>query len=119
MVKLYKLNNTNFTWTDVSKGSSTYSALPTGDMWRFVQFNNFVLATNIDILFNDEVMQYLALRRLEPGHMYRMDRYDTQSHVPVDGTVEEQLAYCEANLLRVNAREATFTLSGGLRDPTI
>jgi len=26
--KLHKLNNTNFTWTDVSKGASTYTTLP-------------------------------------------------------------------------------------------
>lgn len=42
--KLYKMSNTDFTWSDVSKGSSTYSAVPTGDQWQFAQFNNFVFA---------------------------------------------------------------------------
>jgi hypothetical protein len=46
--KLYRLSNTNATWTDVSKGSGTYSAVPTGDQWQFAQFNNFVIAVQIN-----------------------------------------------------------------------
>jgi hypothetical protein len=42
--KLYQLNNTNFSWTDVSKGASTYSSLSANTNWRFAQFNNFVIA---------------------------------------------------------------------------
>ena len=42
--KLYKLNNTDFTWGDVSKGSSTYSALSATAQWQFAQFGNLVLA---------------------------------------------------------------------------
>src|SRR5205085_9983873 len=38
--KLYKLSNTDFSWSDVSKGTASYSALPTSDQWQFVQFNN-------------------------------------------------------------------------------
>jgi hypothetical protein len=46
--KLYKLNNTDFTWTDVSKGGGSYSAPPAADQWQFVQFNNFVIAVEIN-----------------------------------------------------------------------
>ena len=42
--KLYNLDNTTFAWTDVSKGASTYSALPSTAHWQFAQFNNFVIA---------------------------------------------------------------------------
>lgn len=45
--RLYKLNNTNFTWSDVSKGGSAYTGVPSNDQWQFVQFNNFVFATQI------------------------------------------------------------------------
>ena len=68
----------------------------------------FVLATNIDILFSDELMQLLAERRLDPGKMYRVNRWDIMSDVPVNGTVEEQLAYCNSHLIRLSAREGTF-----------
>jgi hypothetical protein len=71
----------------------------------------FILATNIDILFSDELMAFLAERRLEPGHMYRIDRHDAMSDVPLEATLDEQLEYCRTHLLRVNAREGTFPLT--------
>ncbi|WFU35661.1 hypothetical protein QA635_15130 [Bradyrhizobium brasilense] len=43
--KLYKLNNTDFTWTDVSSGGGTYSALSANAQWQFAQTGNFVFAT--------------------------------------------------------------------------
>jgi hypothetical protein len=71
----------------------------------------FVLATNIDVLFSDELMQFFAARRLESGRMYRIDRHDVMSDVPECGTVDEQLAYCRSHLLRINTREGTYKLS--------
>ena len=68
----------------------------------------FVLATNIDIIFSDELAAFLARKELRAGCMYRIDRYDVMTDVPVDASVEEQLAYCEAHIIRVNAREGTF-----------
>src|ERR1044071_6091795 len=41
--KLYLLNNTDQTWTDVSK-SGDYSQLASGAQWRFAQFNSLVVA---------------------------------------------------------------------------
>ena len=77
----------------------------------------FILATNIDIVFSDELMKFLAARRLEQGKMYRIDRTDVMSDVPVDGTLDEQLAYCNSNLIRVFAREGPFPLTpDGLRE---
>jgi hypothetical protein len=43
--------------------------------------------------------------------MYRIDRYDVMSDVPVDAPVEEQLAYCRTHLIRINSREGTFNVS--------
>ncbi|HEV3333766.1 MAG TPA: hypothetical protein VG096_22430 [Bryobacteraceae bacterium] len=71
----------------------------------------FVLATNIDILFSDELMAFLAEQRLDAGRMYRIDRHDAMSDVPLEADIEEQLAYCCTHLLRVNAREGTFPLT--------
>jgi hypothetical protein len=71
----------------------------------------FVLATNIDILFSSEFACYLAEERLAPGRMYRMDRHDVMSDVPLDAPVEEQLAWCRTHLIRVNTREGTFNVS--------
>lgn len=44
-LRLYKLSNTDFSWTDVSKGTpSDYSTVTSTAQWQFVQFNNFVIA---------------------------------------------------------------------------
>ena len=47
--RLYQLNNTNFAWTDVSKGGAAYSALSASDNWQFAQFNNFVIAVQANV----------------------------------------------------------------------
>ncbi len=72
---------------------------------------DFVLASNIDIIFSDELMRYLAGGNLRAGCFYRIDRHDVMGDVPAEGTVEEILAYCESHLLRVNSREGTFRLT--------
>src|ERR1035437_9394457 len=72
----------------------------------------FILATNIDILFSDELVRFLASRRLEKGRMYRTDRYDVASDIPVDGTLDEQLAYCRSHAIRIFAREGIYPLTG-------
>lgn len=46
--RIYKLDNTAFTWTDVSKGGLAYSQLPSSARWRFVQFNSKVLAVQVN-----------------------------------------------------------------------
>lgn len=43
--KLYQLNNSDFTWTDVSLAAGTYSALSATAQWQFAQFGNLVFAT--------------------------------------------------------------------------
>jgi hypothetical protein len=68
----------------------------------------FVLATNIDLLFSDEIMAFLASQALEPDRMYRIDRHDVMAEVPVDARLDEQLDYCRRHLLRVHAREGSF-----------
>lgn len=54
--KLYMMDNTDFTWDDVSKGLGTYSALSSNAQWQFEQFNNFVIATQAN-----DVMQVFNL----------------------------------------------------------
>ena len=71
----------------------------------------FVLATNIDILFSSELAAFFAARRLEDGRMYRMDRHDAMSDVPAGAPIEEQLAWCRGHLIRINRREGTFAVS--------
>ncbi len=42
--KLYELNNTNQSWTDVSAAGGSYSAVSASDQWQFAQYINYVIA---------------------------------------------------------------------------
>lgn len=46
--RLYLLDNTTFEWADVSKGGVAYGALVTDKNWKFAQFNEFVVATQVN-----------------------------------------------------------------------
>ena len=72
----------------------------------------FVLATNIDIIFSAELMRFFAERRLERGKFYRMDRYDVASDIPAGTTVDELLWFCDRNIQRVSTREGTWSTNG-------
>ena len=43
--RLYRLNNTDFSWTDVSLGGLAYPALSSSAQWQFAQTGNLVFAT--------------------------------------------------------------------------
>ena len=68
----------------------------------------FILATNIDLLFSDELMRLFASQQLSPKFMYRVDRYDVPADIREDGPVEDQLEYCQKNVIRLNRRDGTF-----------
>jgi hypothetical protein len=53
-LRLYQLDNSTFTWTDVSKDTADYSALSEDAHWQFAQFGNFVIATQA----NDDVQVF-------------------------------------------------------------
>jgi hypothetical protein len=72
----------------------------------------FVLATNSDIIFSAELMQFLAGRRLEQRAFYRMDRYDVAGELPARTSVDELLAFCKSHILRVCAREGVWETNG-------
>lgn len=73
----------------------------------------FVLATNVDDLFSDELMSHLATETLSAGRFYRVDRFDVPTAPPTDVSHAERLAWCRDNAFRVARRNGRF-----LRDPT-
>lgn len=60
----------------------------------------FVLCTNIDILFSDLCFETLAQRNLEYGKFYRSNRCDVPKEVMDAGTHDKQLAYAAKNIIR-------------------
>lgn len=48
--RLYLASNTDYSWTDVSKGGTAYSALSSDAQWQFVQFGNLVFAAQKNVV---------------------------------------------------------------------
>ncbi len=78
---------------------------------------DFVLATNIDIIFSDELIEFIAKRRLDPKRMYRVDRYDIRADLPADVDLDTVLDRAWKSVIRTNIRsslpELTDHLYGG------
>ncbi len=70
----------------------------------------FMLATNIDILFSDELIRFWAGLRLRLGPMYRIDRRDVAAQVPLELPIEAQLEYCRNHVIRIAKRHGTLGL---------
>lgn len=69
---------------------------------------DFVLATNIDILFSDELIKFMK-NHLQPGHLYRVDRLDVPEILPQTNSFNEILKFCFQNYFRINGRNGTVT----------
>ena len=70
----------------------------------------FILATNIDILFSDELMQFIARQKLDPGKVYRVDRYDIRTGLSPERTLDESIEYAWANPIRAHPRNHPHAL---------
>jgi len=70
----------------------------------------FVLATNIDVIFSTELVDWLASGCLEAERIYRVDRHDIESDFPVAATLAEKMAYCQTHQLRVHKRAGTHAV---------
>jgi len=62
----------------------------------------FVLATNIDIMFDDNTVRYLR-DKLEHGVLLRADRFDVPASIPA-GSIEEKLSFWRQNIFQANTR---------------
>lgn len=67
----------------------------------------FVLATNVDIIFSDPLMNYLAARSLRAGAFYRSDRYDIENDLNADWPLERLLDFCANHCIRINQKEGS------------
>lgn len=77
----------------------------------------FVLATNVDILFSNELMEFFASRKLRSDRMYRIDRYDVPPEPPAHFTTDERLNWCSNNIMRVYRYMETVEISNGVIPP--
>jgi hypothetical protein len=71
----------------------------------------FVLATNIDIVFSDELFAVFSDDVLREGCLYRCDRYDSQSGVPHPASHAVRQEYLAAHCIRKNRRFGPLSLA--------
>jgi hypothetical protein len=76
---------------------------------------SFVLATNIDILFSDELMRFLSTRKMDERRVYRVDRVDVPAEINPVWPIEKQLTFCRENAIRINYYDSTVDLATGTR----
>jgi len=65
----------------------------------------YVLATNADLLYASELIEFFASQSLDHGSFYRIDRYNIEgTEVPARKSIDSQLAYCEKHYKLVQNR---------------
>jgi hypothetical protein len=68
----------------------------------------FILATNADIFFSNELVEFLASKRLSSKKFYRADRSDVlESGFPFKGSLNDKIKFASDNIVRVNRRTKT------------
>ena len=67
----------------------------------------YVLATNVDILLDDETVIYLR-DRLTPGTVLRVDRYDVPGDLNKGVSFDRVLAECRRRFFQINTRFGTL-----------
>jgi len=68
----------------------------------------FILATNIDILFSNELFQFLR-QDLKPGTLYRVDRLDVPEKLPEFDSFDEILKFCSKSFFRIHGKFGSTT----------
>jgi hypothetical protein len=78
---------------------------------------NFIWATNADLLFSNELIEFLALEKMEKDRFYRACRYSVDEHILDKHALEERMDFCEHNIVEVFGKNTTSI--HGLKDHPI
>ena len=73
----------------------------------------FIAATNIDIIFDNDFFNKLARRKLIEETCYVANRSDVDQPFPFNASLEEMLEYCRSHVIRENTRWGTKHLATG------
>jgi len=62
-----------------------------------------VLATNADIVLNEEMLRFIGSSAIESGAFYRASRHDVNAEIPLEASVDERLEVCRRNVAEIRA----------------
>ena len=77
----------------------------------------FILATNIDILFTDELIGFLSRQSLQYEKMYRIDRCDIDPPPSMEDPIPTRLDWCKQHIVRINNQYESVNLRTGRSYP--
>lgn len=66
---------------------------------------DWILATNPDVVFSNNLVAFLATAELDPGKMYRAFRYDLGTSRVKGSTAAEILDFCRRNTVTIHDKE--------------
>ena len=64
----------------------------------------FILATNIDIIFSNELVQFITQQKLDHQKLYRVDRNDIHGGLTVDASLDQVIRQAWSSPIRSNRR---------------
>jgi len=67
----------------------------------------FVIATNVDILFSDELTEFFSSKSLKQKFFYRVDRYDV-SDILYPAPLYKQLDHCKHSITKIFSKDGDF-----------
>jgi hypothetical protein len=79
----------------------------------------FILATNIDIIFSNELIQFLSKKTLDSQKQYRVDRNDIQCGLTQESNLDEVINYAWAHPIRTHRRYQPENLVKHLYENTV
>ncbi|MCJ7696906.1 MAG: hypothetical protein MUO73_01045 [Thermoplasmata archaeon] len=72
----------------------------------------FIVASNVDIVFSDELFKWLSKKEINTDILYRIDRLDVARsewfHYFFSHTTVNLREYCKKNVIRINKKYGTF-----------
>ncbi|MBS1613911.1 MAG: hypothetical protein JST49_13900 [Bacteroidetes bacterium] len=69
----------------------------------------FVLCTNVDLLFSDKLFEFLSAQKLDKNSYYRANRCDVPASIKEEWTLKQQFEFCENNKLRVLGKNPLYS----------
>lgn len=73
----------------------------------------YIAATNIDIIFSDELFQGLTAEAMRPGVLYRSDRWDIPNEIQLEPDFDKLLQRARSSPMRKNLVDGTYVLKDG------
>jgi hypothetical protein len=75
-------------------------------------FGDYVIATNIDIIFSDELFQWLKSAGMRESVLYRSDRWDIPNEIQLEPNLDVLLARARREAIRHNLKGGTYVRRG-------